>query len=108
MDSNRPNFNLVILAGMIAAPPEIEDSENAGTGRLLLGVKSNNPAPRLDLIPVSTAGGRIPDGCISGDWLWIAGSLQRRFAPATGRSRIEVAAHHIEPRLFDAPIGAPR
>lgn len=104
MDSNRPHFNLVVLAGMIAAEPEIDDPPLIGSGRLLLGVKSTHPAPRLDLIPVSAAGGRIPAGSVSGDWLWIAGSLQRRFNPTTGRSRIEVAAHHIEPRLFERPI----
>ena len=105
MDSSQPNFNLVVLAGMLAAPPDMEPHESASS-RLLLTVRSFHPAPRIDLVPVSVSGDQIPDCSVNGDRLWVVGSLQRRFSPVTGRSRLEVAAHHVEPQTIDGLIGA--
>lgn len=98
MDTDRVQFNLVVITGTVAAPPELVGSSGSGPGRLLVTVRSHHPEPRVDLVPVAAAAAQIPKGCVSGDHLWITGSLQRRFSAATGRSRIEVVAQHIERR----------
>jgi hypothetical protein len=106
VDSNEQYFNLVVLVGVVGAPPEMADPQESLPGRLLLTVQSNYPTRRHDLIPISDVGGQIPPGAVSGDRLWVVGSLQRRFNPATGRSRVEVAARHIQRRPLDGLIGA--
>jgi len=106
VDSNEQHFNLVVLGGSVAVPPELAGPYESVPGRLLLTVRSTHPAPRVDLIPISDVAGRIPADAVSGDRLWVVGSLQRRFSPATGRSRIEVAARHIQRRPFEDLIGA--
>ena len=105
MDSTQLHFNLVVLAGMIAVPPDADERGAAEMGRFLLAVRSAHPSPRLDLIPVSSGAGAFPDECSAGDRVWVAGSLQRRFSSATGRSRIEVAAQHIDRRPLEGLIG---
>jgi len=103
------DFNLVIMAGTLAAPPELGASSpvsgrfDAGdfeepaaqSGRLLMTVRSGDPR-RVDLLAVAAHVDRIPPGVAPGDRIWVAGSLQRRFSTATGRSRIEVVAHDIQ------------
>jgi hypothetical protein len=105
VDSTEQHFNLVVLGGAVAAPPELAGPYESSPGRLLLTVRSTHP-PRVDLIPISDVAGRIPADAVSGDRLWVVGSLQRRFSPATGRSRLEVAACHIQRRPFEDLIGA--
>ncbi len=103
MGSEELDFNLVVLAGRIAVPPELEEPGDASVRRLLLTVRSTHPTRRLDLIPVATAVDAIPEGCALGDHLWVVGSLQRRFSATTGRSRIEVVAGYIERRRDGLP-----
>jgi hypothetical protein len=98
MDTDQMQFNLVVLTGKVVAPPDLPGPRGSGSGRLLVTVQSFHPSPRVDLVSVSACDAEIPAGCTSGDELWITGSLQRRFSAATGRSRIEVVAHHIERR----------
>ena len=86
------DFNLVVVAGMLAAPPErLGDS-----GRVLLTVRSRQPESRVDLIGVKVTDDALLQDLGSGDRLWVSGSLQRQFSAATGRSRVEVVAHQIE------------
>lgn len=86
------DFNLVVVAGMLAAPPE----RLADSSRILLTVRSHQPESRVDLIGVKVADAGGLTDLISGDRLWVSGSLQRQFSTATGRSRVEVVAHQIE------------
>lgn len=106
MDSNDQHFNFVVLGGSVGAPPEPAVPHDSLPGRLLLTVRSMHPAPRVDLIPIADIAGRIPAGVVPGDRLWVVGSLQRRFSPETGRSRIEVAARHIQRRPLEGLSGA--
>ncbi len=87
------DFNLVVVAGRLAASPDL-DGPN-GTGRLLLTVRTLNPS-RVDLLPISAHVGQIPADVRVGDRLSVAGRLQRRFSTLTGRSRIEIVALHLE------------
>lgn len=97
------DFNLVVMSGLLAAPPDRSRVAQAGGSRLLLTVRSQEPMPRVDLLPVSLRLDQLPAGCETGQRIWVAGSLQRRFSATTGRSRIEVIAHHVERRIEDAP-----
>lgn len=108
------DFNLVVVAGKLAVSPEVDESGphawrrqfaaddgSPGGGRLLLTVRSTNPS-RIDLLPVSARADQIPAGVAVGDQVAVAGQLQRRFSGGTGRSRIEIVAHHIESKASEA------
>lgn len=97
------DFNLVVVAGSLAAPPELAES---GGGlrfvRYLVTARSERPRRRVDVLPVVcwrpealTADTELT----TGRRVWIVGSVQRRFWPvAEGRrSRLEIVAHHVEP-----------
>lgn len=93
------DFNLVVVAGMVAVRPESIESpqpEAPSAHRLLIAVRSEVGEARVDLIPVfvpkSVHQGRVE----AGERIWIAGALQRRFSAASGRSRIEIVAHSVE------------
>lgn len=87
------DFNLVVLAGQLAAAPERRTDKST---RLLLTVRSTHPEPRVDLVSTVIAEGSRAASFEAGDAIWLNGSLQRRFSPASGRSRLEVFAHHVE------------
>jgi single-strand DNA-binding protein len=95
------DLNLVVLGGRLAAPSEIRQFENgARLGRYLVTVRSEQPARRVDVIPVTLWD--PPDWIVDaepgpGRRLWVAGAVQRRFwAGAEGRrSRLEVVAEYI-------------
>jgi len=95
------DLNLVVLAGRIAAEPEIRTFESGATlMRLLVTVRSEEPRHRLDVIPVvqwDPDPDDMPDGSVRGRPVWVAGSVQRRFwSVDDGRhSRIEVIAHEV-------------
>jgi single-stranded DNA-binding protein len=95
------DLNLVVLAGRIAAEPEIRTFESGATlMRLLVTVRSEEPRRRLDVIPVvqwDPDPDDMPDGPVRGRSVWVAGSVQRRFwSVDDGRhSRIEVIAHEV-------------
>jgi single-strand DNA-binding protein len=95
------DLNLVVLGGRLAAPPEVRQFES-GTrlGRYLITVRSEQPARRVDVIPVTLWD--PPDALVDaepgpGRRLWVTGGVQRRFwAGAEGRrSRLEVVAEQV-------------
>lgn len=95
------DLNLVVLAGRIAAEPEIRTFESGAVlVRLLLTVRSSSPNHRIDVVPVvqwNPELAEIPGAPLRGVSVWVAGSVQRRFwSVGDGRSsRIEVVAHEI-------------
>ena len=98
------DLNLVVLAGRLAAPPEIRQFESGSRlVRYLVTTRSEEPTRRVDVVPVTLWD--PPDDLIDaeplpGARLWIAGSVQRRFWSATEgrRSRLEVVADQVCPR----------
>ena len=102
------DLNLVVLAGRIAAEPEIRTFESGATlMRLLVTVRSEEPRRRLDVIPVVQWDpdlDDVPDGPLRGRSVWVAGAVQRRFwSVGDGReSRIEIVAHEITLRDEDS------
>jgi single-strand DNA-binding protein len=98
------DLNLVVLAGRLAAPPEIRQFESgARLVRYLITVRSEEPTRRVDVVPVTLW--EPPEELLDADpqpgtRLWVAGSVQRRFwSESEGRrSRLEVVADQICPR----------
>ena len=94
--------NVVVLAGRLAAQPEIRTFESGTTlMRLLVTVRSTEPRARLDVIPVvqwNPDPDAIPDETLRGRGVWVVGATQRRFWSAEdGRhSRVEIVAGIIE------------
>ena len=98
------DLNLVVLAGRLAAPPELRAF--AGGSRLLrylVTIRRDDPRRRVDVIPVTLWDPnddeitRLPG---KGDRVWVAGSVQRRFweSPEGRRSRLEVVADQVQVR----------
>jgi len=104
------DFNLVVLGGRLAAPVEIRTFDSGmQLARLLVTVRSEEPLPRIDVIPVSMWNPEddfLSDLPTPGRSVFVAGAVQRRFWDATEgrRSRIEVIARHIEVKE-DSPEG---
>lgn len=97
------DLSLAVIAGTLAAPPEIRSFES-GTklARYLITVRSTEPRKRTDVIPVvhwDPPDEDIADELDRGDRIWTVCSVQRRFwnAAEGRRSRIEIVAHHVEP-----------
>lgn len=104
------DLNLIVLAGRLAADPELRTFESGTTLlRLLVTVRSDEPRRRIDVIPV-VQWNPDPDVDLAaftrGRRVWVAGSVQRRFwsAEAGRQSRIEVVAHEVTVR---EEIGCP-
>jgi single-strand DNA-binding protein len=99
------DLNLVVVAGRLAAPPEIRQFESGAIlARYLITVRAEAPRIRVDVIPVTLWD--PPDELLDadlapGDRLWVSGSVQRRFwsEPDGRRSRIEVVADQVCPRM---------
>jgi len=94
------DLNLVVLAGRIAADPEIRTFEPGITLlRLLVTVRSTAPTRRIDVVPVVmwSPDDNVVDELMLGRNVWVAGSVQRRFwsADSGRRSRLEVVAHEV-------------
>lgn len=93
------DLNLVVLAGKLAAVPEVRtfDSGNRLI-RYLVSVRTEEPRNRVDVLPVTlwdpddALVENLPD---PGTRVWVAGGVQRRFWAASEgrRSRLEVVAH---------------
>ncbi len=106
------DLNLVVLAGRIAAPPELRELDS-GTrlARFLVAVRSTMPQRRVDVVPITLWDpgedllGDLPS---PGRRLWVAGSVQRRFREAADgrRSRLEIVAHQIEVVPEEMPADA--
>jgi single-stranded DNA-binding protein len=90
--------NLVVLAGRLSAPLEVTDRDSGHrVGRLLMAVRSDTPAVRLDLVPViwwNPTDHQLDTVPPVGSRVDITGSVQRRFweGPDGRRSRLEVVA----------------
>ena len=104
------DLNLVVIAGRIAAEPDIQTFESGTTlMRLLVTVRSEEPRRRLDVIPVvqwNPDTHAIPDEPVRGRRVWVVGALQRRFWSADdGRlSKVEIVAHEIAVREDDVNV----
>lgn len=102
------DLNLVVVAGRIAAEPEVRTFESGATlTRLLVTVRSEEPRHRIDVIPVvqwNPDPDSVPNGSVRGRPVWVAGRVQRRFwSVGDGReSRIEIVAHEITIRDEEA------
>ena len=94
-------MNLIVLAGRVAAEPEIRTFESEATlVKLLISVRQEEPRPRIDVIPVVMWNPDLDKVATwtRGERLWVAGSVQRRFwsTDREGRqSRVEIVAHEI-------------
>ena len=110
------DFNLVVLGGRLAAPPELRVFESgARLLRYLVTVKSDEPLRRVDVLPVTLWDPHddlIRQDPQPGNRLWTVGSVQRRFWDGTDgrRSRIELVAASVSLRdpesLFPTPAEA--
>ncbi len=95
------DLNLVVIAGRIAAEPDIQTFDSGTTlMRLLVTVRSEEPHRRLDVIPVvqwNPDPDTIPDDPVRGRKVWVVGALQRRFWSTDDRrlSKVEIVAHEI-------------
>ena len=105
------DFNLVVLSGRLAAPPELRVFDS-GTRlvRCLVTVSAEEPRHRIDVLPVTLWD--PPDDVWLGEVgerVYVAGSVQRRFwSNLEGRrSRVEIVADHITGRSL-AESEAPR
>lgn len=104
------DLNVVILCGRVAAQPEYR-SFNSGSSlvRLLVTVRSDTPARRIDLIPVvkwdpsEELGSLVP-----GTRVWVKGLVQRRFwdSAANGErhSRLEIVAEQVDVKYNDESL----
>ena len=101
------DLNLVVLAGRLAAPPEIRRFESGSLlARYLITIRSDDPVRRVDVVPVTLWD--PPESLVEaepqpGTRLWVAGMVQRRFWAAEDgrRSRLEVVASQVCRRADD-------
>lgn len=96
------DFNVVVLAGRLAAPLEHRTFESGSSlVRLLVTIRSMHPRKRVDVVPVTLWDpdpSLVADAPEPGRHVWVAGAVQRRFweAGEGRRSRIEIVARHVE------------
>ncbi len=107
------DLNLVVLAGRVAADPEIRTFDSGSTLlRLLVTVRSSEPRRRIDVVPVVmwSPDDAVIEGVAAGRPVWVAGSVRRRFWSADdGRSsRLEVVAHEVTLRDDEVSDGEQR
>ena len=94
------DLNLAVIAGRLAAKPEVREFDG-GTRltRLLVTTRVTEPKRRIDVVPVVVWDDvEVPDDLEAGDRVWVAGRIQRRFwqEEHSGRiSRIEVVGQHV-------------
>jgi single-stranded DNA-binding protein len=101
------DVNLFVVAGKVAAPPEIREYDSGSTMvRVLVTTRTDTPRRRVDVVPIvrwmdddRDRVDRLRDLRV-GQHVWVTGSIQRRFWQSQdGRSsRLEVVAAHIETR----------
>jgi len=96
------DMNLTVLAGKLAAPPEMRQFESGSClVRSLVTVRSSSPRRRVDVIPVTLWDPPSDHEILkaaAGRPVWVVGTVQRRFwsAGEARQSRLEVVAHHVE------------
>jgi single-strand DNA-binding protein len=95
------DLNLIVVSGRLAAPPEIRQFESgARLARYLVTVRSEEPARRVDVLPVTMwdpSDELLDAEPAPGTRVWVAGSVQRRFWSGSDgrRSRIELVADQV-------------
>jgi len=96
------DLNLVVLAGRIAAEPELSTFESGvSLARFLVTVRSEEPKRRVDVVPVvlwdPDRDHDLFDSPVRGKRVWMIGVVQRRFwSEEVGRkSRIEIVAQDV-------------
>lgn len=95
------DLNLVVVSGRLAAPPEVRQFESgARLARYLVTVRSEEPHPRVDVLPVTLwnpADALVDADPAPGARVWAAGSVQRRFSSGEEgrRSQIELVADQV-------------
>lgn len=99
------DLNLMVVCGRLATAPELRMLDSGETlARLLITVRSEEPKPRIDVLPVTwwKADDSIIDAVV-GQRVWVSGAVQRRFweADEGRRSRIELVAEQVCLRLLD-------
>jgi len=96
------DLNLIVIAGRIAAEPEVTTfASGARLLRLLVTVRSEEPRRRIDVLPIvmwDPPDEVLADEPSRGRGVWVAGTVQRRFwsADAGRTSRVEIVAHDIQ------------
>jgi single-stranded DNA-binding protein len=97
------DMNLVVIAGRLAADPEIRIGGDGGSSlKLLVTVASGGDSSprRLDVVPAVLWKDDVHDiaAAVKGDRVWCVGALQRTFH-TDGRdghqSRMQVAIHEV-------------
>jgi len=113
------NFNILVLAGRIAAPPEVRVFDGGKRLiRYLVAVRTEEPRRRVDVVPVTMwdpSDDLLAEEPLPGQHVFVAGSVQRRFSEAVEgpRSRLEVIADQVclrdepEGELFAGPVTEP-
>jgi single-strand DNA-binding protein len=104
------DFNLVVLSGRLAAPPELRVFESGlRLVRYLITVRSDEPHRRVDVVPVTQwdppEDDVVPEPGV-GRMVGGTGTVQRRFwsAPAGRKSRLEIVAEQVSVRPPDFDI----
>ena len=104
------DFNLVVLSGRLAAPPELRVFESGlRLVRYLITVCTDEPRRRVDVVPVTQwdppKDDVVPEPEV-GRRVWVAGTVQRRFwsVPDGRRSRLEIVAEQVSVRPPDCDI----
>jgi single-stranded DNA-binding protein len=97
------DLNLVVIAGRLAADPEVKRFDSGSQlMRLLVTTRINEPHRRIDVVPVTWWD--VTDEQIKtldlhrGERVWVAGSIQRRFwSDDDGRrSSMQVIAREVQ------------
>lgn len=98
------DLNLVVLAGTLAAAPELREFESgARLLRLLVTVRTHEPLRRVDVLPVTLwdpPPELIAEDLERGRRVSVCGATQRRFWEAAEgrRSRVEIVAEQVTVR----------
>lgn len=99
------DLNLVVIAGRLAAAPEVRVFDGGSTlVRYLVTTRTEEPRRRIDVVPaVLWDADEEATQFQRGDRIWIAGAVQRRFwsDDHSRHSRIEVVAHHVQHSIED-------
>jgi len=96
------DYNLFVMQGRLAAPPELRAFESGSRLlRFLLTVRQSQPRRRVDVLPVTLwdpPEHLVDEPLEPGRGLWISGTVQRRFWDATEgrRSRLELVAQDVK------------
>lgn len=107
------DMNLVVISGLLAAPPELRTLDSGAViARYLLTTRTDEPRRRVDVVPVTQWNPPSEASTYaSGSRLCAVGSIQRRFWDAADgrRGRLEIVASQIvdERAQLDIPACDP-